>query len=89
MKSIRNLSRMTYETTAFEGWRLCITRKGAKFTRYFSDRKYGGEKKAFAAAAAALTAVQGVLAGAKLVNGKHTAATVRKIGKLLELPVSQ
>ena len=84
MKSIRNLSRMTYETMAFEGWRLSISRKGAKFTRYFSDRKYGGERKAFAAAKAALAAVKGVLAGAKMVDGKHTDATVRKVGKLLE-----
>ena len=84
MKSIKNLSRMTYETTAFEGWRLTISRKGAKFTRYFSDRKYGSEKKAFIAAAAALTALKDVLAGAKMVNGKHTATTVNKVGKLLE-----
>jgi len=83
MKSIRNLTRMTYETTAFEGWRLAITRKGASFTKYFSDRKYGGEKEAFAAAEAALAAVKGVLAGAKMVDGKHTAATVRNVGKLL------
>ena len=83
MKSIRNLSRMTYETTAFEGWRLTISRKGAKFTRYFPDRKYGGEKKALTAAEAALAALKDVLAGAKLVNGKHTAATVSKVGKML------
>jgi hypothetical protein len=46
MKSIRNMSRITYETTAFEGWHLSIKRKGTNFARYFSDRKYGGEKKA-------------------------------------------
>jgi len=84
MKSIKNLTRMTYETTAFEGWRLSISRKGAKFTKYFSDRKYGGEKKAFAAAEAALAELKDVLAGAKMVDSKHTAATVSKVGKLLE-----
>ena len=84
MKSIKNLSRMTYETTAFEGWRLSISRKGAKFTKYFPDRKYGGEKNAFVAAQAALAAVKDALAGAKMVDGKHTGATVRKVGKLLE-----
>ena len=75
---------MTYETTAFEGWRLSITRKGANFTKYFPDRKYGGEKKAFAAAEAALAALKDVLAGAKMADGKHTATTVSKVGKLLE-----
>ena len=41
MKSIKNLTRMTYETTAFQGWRLSLSRKGAAFTKCFSDRKYG------------------------------------------------
>jgi len=84
MKSIKNLTRMTYETTAFEGWRLSITRKGAAFTKYFSDRKYGGGKESFAAAETALAALKDVLAGAKMVNGKHTPATIRNGGKLLE-----
>ena len=84
MKSIRNLTRMTYETTAFEGWRLSITRKGATFTKYFSDRKYGGAKEAFTAAETALAAVKEVLLGAKLVQGKHTAATARSVAKVLE-----
>ena len=53
MKSKRNLTRFTYETTAFQGWRLCISRGGATFTRYFSDRQYGGARKSLAAAEAA------------------------------------
>ena len=52
MKSIKNLTRFTYETSAFQGWRLSISRKGAIFTKYFSDKKYGDEKKSFAAAQA-------------------------------------
>ena len=84
MKSIKNLSRFTYETSAFLGWRLAISRGGATFTKYFSDRKYGDEKKAFAAAETALAAVKEILDGAKRVNGKHTPATIRKVEKLLE-----
>jgi len=38
MKSKKNLTRFTYKTTAFQGWRLCIARGGASFTRYFSDK---------------------------------------------------
>ena len=50
MKSKRNLTRFTYETTAFQGWRLCISRTGKTFTKYFSDKKYGGPKKSLQAA---------------------------------------
>ena len=84
MKSIKNLSRMSYETTSFQGWRLAISRKGATFTKYFPDRKYGSEKKSFAAAEAALTALKPILEAAKKVDGKHTPATIRKVEKLLE-----
>ena len=85
MKSIKNLTRFTYETAAFQGWRLSISRAGAVFTKYFSDKKYGGEKQAFAAAEAALAGLNAILEGAKRVDGKHTPATVRKIEKLLAL----
>lgn len=84
MKSIKNLTRFTYETAAFQGWRLSISRSGAVFTKYFSDKKYGGDKKSFAAAESALTELKAVLEGAKKVNGKHTATTIRKVEKLLE-----
>lgn len=84
MKSIKNLTRMTYETAAFQGWRLALSSKGTTFTKYFSDKKYGDGKKSFVAAEAALAALKGVLDGAKLVDGKHTPATVSKARKLLE-----
>jgi len=83
MKSIKNLTRFTYETAAFQGWRMSISRKGAAFTKYFSDKKYGGEKESFAAAETALAALKGVLETSKLVDGKHTATTTRKVEKLL------
>ena len=84
MKSIKNLTRFTYETSAFQGWRLSIRRRGASFTKYFSDKKYGDEKQSLAAAQAALATLKGLLEGAKLVEGKHTATTTRKVEKLLE-----
>ena len=84
MKSIKNLTRHTYETAAFQGWRLSISRSGTAFTKYFSDKKCGGEKKSFAAAKAALAEVKAILDNAKLVDGKHTPVTIRKVGKLLE-----
>jgi hypothetical protein len=42
MKSKKNLTRFTYESAAFEGWRLCISRAGTTFTRYFPDKKFAG-----------------------------------------------
>ena len=84
MKSIKNLTRFTYETAAFQGWRLTISRRGASFIKYFSDKKFGGEKKSLAAAQSALAGLMEILEGAKPVNGKHTATTIRKVAKLLE-----
>ncbi len=46
----KNITRYTYERTAFQGWRLSICRRQRQFTRYFSDRAYGSEEKAFEAA---------------------------------------
>ena len=84
MNSIKNLTRFTYETAAFQGWRLSISRSGTVFTKYFSDKKYGGDKKSFEAAESALAAVKEILEGSKRVNGKYPATTIRKIEKLLE-----
>ncbi len=83
MKSKRNLTRFTYETAAFEGWRLCISRAGTTFTKYFPDKKYGSGRKSLAVAETALGAIRGVLEGAKRINGKLSANTVRKAEKIL------
>ena len=83
MKSKRNLTRFTYESAAFEGWRLCISRAGTTFTKYFPDKKYGGGKKALAVAESALATLRGTLEGAKRINGKLSATTVKKAEKLL------
>ena len=50
MKSRKNLTRFTYETAAFEGWRLCLSRAGTTFTKYFSDKEFGGPRKSLKAA---------------------------------------
>lgn len=83
MKSKKNLTRFTYETAAFEGWRLCISRAGTTFTRYFPDKKFGGGKKSLAAAEKTLTDVKGLLDGAKRIDGKLSATTIRKVEKIL------
>ena len=83
MKSKKNLTRFTYESAAFEGWRLCISRAGTTFTRYFPDKKFGGGKKSLAAAEKTLAELKAILEGAKRVDGKLTPTTVRKAEKLL------
>ena len=83
MKSKKNLTRFTYENSAFEGWRLCISRAGTKFTRYFPDKKLGGSKKSLAAAEKTLAELKAVIDGANRVDGKLSPATLRKAEKLL------
>jgi hypothetical protein len=83
MKSIKNLTRFSYETTSFQGWRLSVNSKGGKFTKYFSDKQYGGEAKSFEAAKAALESLRELLGKAKLVDGKHSEKTIAKATKLL------
>jgi hypothetical protein len=83
MKSKKNLTRFTYENAAFEGWRLCISRGGTTFTKYFPDKKYGGARKALDAAEKVLAELKTMLDGSKRVLGKLTPATVKKSGALL------
>ncbi|QTN33366.1 hypothetical protein HZ994_13930 [Akkermansiaceae bacterium] len=83
MKSKKNLTRFTYENAAFEGWRLCISRYGTTFTKYFPDKKFGGGKKSLVAAEAALSDLKAILEGGKLVNGKLSPATIKKCSAFL------
>jgi hypothetical protein len=83
MKSKRNLTRFTYESAAFEGWRLCISRAGSTFTKYYPDKKFGGGKKSLAAAEKVLAELKTLIEGAKRVDGKLSASTIKKGEKLL------
>lgn len=47
---MKNLTRYTREKTSFLGWRLCISRSGLMFTKYFADRLYDGEQGSLEAA---------------------------------------
>jgi hypothetical protein len=83
MKSKKNLTRFTYENAAFEGWRLCISRAGTTFTKYFPDKKYGGGKKGLAIAESTLAELKTIVEGSKRVDGKLSPATIKKVEKLL------
>jgi len=84
MKSRKNLTRFTYETTAFEGWRLCLSRAGTTFTKYFSDKVYGGQRKSLAAAEEVRSALIQLVDNSRRVNGKLSKTTIAKGQKLLK-----
>ncbi|MGJ8657186.1 MAG: hypothetical protein ACSHX6_12110 [Akkermansiaceae bacterium] len=83
MKSKKNLTRFTYETTAFQGWRLCLSRTGTTFTKYFSDKKYGSERKALKVAETTRNELAELLDNSRKVNGKLSQTTTNKAKKLL------
>ena len=83
MKSRKNLARFTYDTTAFQGWRLNIHKRGTIFEKYFSDKKYGGGRKSLKAASDALAELKELLDSSRLVNGKLSKTTINKAKKLL------
>ena len=83
MKSRKNLTRFTSDTTAYLGWRLTLSKTGTTFTKYFSDKKYGSERKALKAAEDALKQLKDLLDSSRLVNGKLSKTTINKAKKLL------
>ena len=46
-KKNKNITRYTYESTDFLGWRVSIQRWGRIITRYFSDLQYGSEEESY------------------------------------------
>jgi len=84
MKSKKNLTRFTYEATAFQGWRLCISRAGAIFMRYYSDKQCGGPRKALKAAESKLAELKEFLDSAPRRQGKLTKTAEAKARKMLK-----
>jgi hypothetical protein len=89
MKSKKNLTRFTYENAAFEGWRLCVTRGGTTFTKYYPDKKFGGARKSLDAAEKALVELKGILESAPRVKGKLSPAAIKKSEALLAKGLGQ
>jgi len=85
MKSKKNLTRFTYDTAAFQGWRLSICRAGTSFIRYFPDKKFGGEKESLAAAESALEEIKALVDNSKRVEGKLSPSTIKKAEKILAI----
>ncbi|MDB4713465.1 hypothetical protein OAF41_01795 [bacterium] len=84
LKSRKNLTRFTYETTAFEGWRLCVSRAGTAFTKYFSDKNYGSGRESLRAAEHARTKLLKLIDNSRRINGKLSKATIEKAHQILK-----
>lgn len=84
LKSRKNLTRFTYETTAFEGWRLCVSRAGTTFTKYFSDKLYGSGRKSLMAAEKTRLKLLKLIDNSRRVNGKLSKSTVQKAQEILK-----
>ena len=84
LKSRKNLTRFTYETTAFEGWRLCVTRSGTTFTKYFSDKTYGSGRKSLTAAEKSRMELLKLIDNSRRIHGKLSKATIEKSRQLLK-----
>lgn len=86
-KSKLNLTRFSYESTGFKGWRVSVTRHGEVFTRYFSDRQAGSMKKSQEAAQKCLTALISkvdatpVVTTRRKATGKQAGVTEQQILK--------
>ena len=84
LKSKKNLTRFTYETTAFEGWRLCVSRAGTTFTKYFSDKAFGGGSQSLKAAEVARTKLLKLIDNSRRINGKLSKSTVERAHQILK-----
>ena len=79
----KNLTRFTYVDTAFQGWRVCISRNGKTFVKYFSDKRFGSEEAAKAAAEELLDKIQAVLDDSTKRYGGVTNDTLSEISSLI------
>lgn len=83
LKTRKNLTRFTYEDTAFQGWRLCISRGGKTFVKYFSDKKLGGGEEALAAAEKMLTEITSLFEESKKNNGDITKECLNEVSHII------
>ena len=82
-KQKKNLTRFTYETRAFQGWRLCLSREGRTFVKYFSDKKYGSSDLALEAAEQMLEDWKAILEESREKYGYLTKDCLQKIEDLV------
>lgn len=60
-----------------------MSRAGKTFSKYYSDKRYGGPRKALKVAEDRLERLKDLLDNSRRVNGKLTQTTIKKAEKLL------
>lgn len=85
LKVRKNLTRFTYETTSFQGWRLAVCRQGKSFIKYFSDKQFGGSEAALAVAEATLNKILNAINESKKQHGKVTNEVLEKIETYIQI----
>lgn len=83
LKLKKNLTRFTYEETAFQGWRLAISREGRTFVKYFPDKRFGSGEAALAAAEDLLNKILLSLDQSKVEHGKITRDALNEVEKYI------
>lgn len=84
LKPKRNLTRFTYKNMSFQGWRLCISRGGKSFVKYFSDKKWGGSENALSAAEQMLMDIRGLFAHSKKSEGRITGECLEQVSQIIK-----
>lgn len=79
----KNLTRFTYDNTTFCGWRLCVSREGRTFVKYFSDKRYGDEFVALAAAEDTLEKILHILNVSVEKHGRITKESLARVERLI------
>ncbi|MAE87947.1 MAG: hypothetical protein CMB80_34750 [Flammeovirgaceae bacterium] len=85
MKLAKGITRFTYDKTSFNGFRICLQCKREKFVKYISIKKEGGIKKACTKAHLMLGSAKAAIRDGRLVRGKLSKSTIKKVRKILEL----
>ena len=66
-----------------EGWRLCVSRAGTTFTKYFSDKAFGSGNQSLKAAEVARTRLLKLIDNSRRINGKLSKSTVERAHQIL------
>ncbi len=83
-KSLKNITRFDYGSSSFSGWRVCISRRGETFRRYFSDREFGSQKKSLEAAKDRLEKLKEFLSNVSFPEAVMSKGVVKKANKVLD-----
>lgn len=84
MGTRKHLTRVIYNTTAFQGWRICVGANVKSFIKYFSDKKYGSDEAARLAAERFLDRIKVLIQQAKEKDGTVTKENLEELRHLVE-----